>query len=156
MANLKAAVFFVYHDESEVVESEGLRLRRCRLTINADMPGRLEGLRVCGFDESTAVYRLLVNGRRVWPGSESLDESGDLAAPKGEQWRVGCGSVLEVLMRGHFERVGLIVERDPAPPAAACELCKDLTLVDVPRAAMDPKNPHHPSCRRYVAPGGAR
>jgi hypothetical protein len=171
-AKTRGAVFFLYSDEAEQIEHEGLRLSRCRLTVNDNRSGRFEGLRVEGFDEATQVHRLVINGRRVWLGAESPDESGTVFAPRGEQWRVGCGSVLELLMRGHFERVAVVVEMDPPPPAAVrkvdavrielvndkppCELCRHLTLVDVPRSAIDPADFHHPQCSLYVKPRGAK
>lgn len=171
-AKSRAAVFFVYSDEAEQVEHEGLRLARCRLTVNDNRGGRFEGLQIDGFDEATEVHRLVINGRRVWLGSESLDEHGMVRAPRGEQWRVGCGSVLEVLMRGHFERVAVIVDLDPLPPVVVrkldavpidlvndkppCEQCRHLTLVDVPRSAINPADFHHPQCVHYVKPEGAK
>jgi hypothetical protein len=111
----RAGVFFVYEDECDDNELDGLRLRRKRLTVDVDVPGRFEGLRVCGFDEATEVYRFLINGRRVWSGAAPLGEDGFVPSPSGEQWRVGLGTVIEVWVRGHFERLAMVVQRDPAP-----------------------------------------
>lgn len=176
----RAGVFFVYEDECDDNELDGLRLRRKRLTIDVDAAGRFEGLRVCGFDEATEVYRFLINGRRVWSGVAPLGEDGFVASPSGERWHVGLGTVIEVWVRGRFERLAVIVQRDPAPvvvvpaaqvaafavalgvpsqdglgdaePAPPCGVCSRWTLVDVPRVAFDPSNPHHPTCPHYVRP----
>lgn len=37
------------------------------------------------------------------------------------------------------------------PPANECP-CRHRTLVDVPRGAMDPNDPHHPECEHYIPP----
>lgn len=44
--------------------------------------------------------------------------------------------------------------RQPAPEPGTCS-CLRLTLVDVPRAAMNAANPHHPSCEHYAPPAKA-
>ncbi len=113
----RAGVFFLYRDEFEAVVFEDVRLARFVFVVAVRRVGRFEGVTVDGFDESTQIHRMLINGRRV--RVEALDPLGTVLAPRGEQWRVGEGTAIEVLMRGHFDRVTLVVEYDPWPAPAA-------------------------------------